>query len=646
MSRCLQKDPNKRLQHIDGARILIEEALTGETTASAIGLTVAEQPGRWRQTITLGVVALVGIGIGGMAIWSLLPSTPFPQQSLNKFVVSPSPTASLTELPGNEVAISSDGKRIIYVAESEGIAQLYVRFLDEFEATPIPGTEGTTTNPFFSPDGESVGFVAPSRQLKRVPLVGGSPITLCDIEGDWQGGSWFEDTIVFGMGGFPGGSLYRLSAAGGEPELLVTPDPDRRETYRNPHILPGGKAVLFNIDGPEENDNQIAVLSLETGEQKVLLQQGYRPYYAPTGHVVYGLPETETLMAIAFDLGRLEVTGDPVPVLEGIRPYGNNPSDFALSESGAFIYVPTLEYRYSPVWVDREGTETRVSQQTREYARPRISPDGKQILFTLRTTGRPGRAAIYDLERGSFSLLAFKEAEISGPIWSPDSKWITFGSNLGGEQNIYRQLADRTAVPEQLIPLSGERVVNPSSWSPDGRVLTYTRATANAFVWDIFVLNREENEEPQPLIVSPDNHACCAVFSPDGKWLAYVAGERGSTQVYVRPYPGPDIKFLVSEEAEGGGEPAWSPDGRELFYRRGNRMIAVSVQTEPTFRKGKSEVLFEGIYRSTPIPAGLQYYDISPDGQRFLMIKREQAPTQINVVLNWLEELKRLVPTN
>jgi len=646
LRRCLTKDAHDRLPHIANVRIEIKLGLKEPTTGSPIGQTMARQPGRWRQTITLGVVALVGIGIGGMAIWSLLPSTPFPQPQLNKFVVTPSPTAPLTERLGSVVAISSDGKRIVYVAESEGIVQLYVRFLDEFEATPIPGTEGTDTTPFISPDGEWVGFVASSRQLKKVSLVGGSPITLSDIKGVWRGGSWFEDTIVFGMGGIPDSSLYRLSAAGGKPELLVASDPERRESYSNPHILPGGKAVLFNIDGPEVADTQIAVLSLETAEQKVLLQQGAVPYYAPTGHVVYNLPGTETLMAIPFDLGRLEVTGDPVPVLEGIRPYASSASDYALSQSGALIYVPTQEYLYTPVWVDRKGTETPISQQQRAYARPRISPDGKQILFTLRTTGQPGRAAIYDLEPGSFSLLAFEEAGINGTIWTPDGKWITFGSNLGGEQNVYRQLADRSAVPEQLTTLTGELATQPASWSPDGRVLTYSRRTANPRIWDIFILNREESEEPQPLIVSPDNHACCAVFSPDGKWLAYVSAERGSsTQVYVRPYPGPDVKFLVSEEAEGGGQPVWSPDGRELFYRSGNRMMVVSVQTEPTFRAGRAAVLFEGSYRSTPVPAGLQYYDISPDGQRFLMIRRDEAPAHINVVLNWFEELKRLVPT-
>jgi Tol biopolymer transport system component len=201
-------------------------------------------------------------------------------------------------------------------------------------------------------------------------------------------------------------------------------------------------------------------------------------------------------------------------------------------------------------------------------------------------------------------------------------------------------------LPEQLTLYTDVKTKQPNSWSPDGRVLTLHRQDSNSnSLWDIEILNPEENEEAQPFIVSP-GHECCSKFSPDGKWLAYVAAEEGRNQVYVRPYPGPDIKFLVSVVREGGGQPVWSPDGKELFYRSGEQMMVVSVQTDPTFRAGRPEVLFEGSYRSTQNPKGLQYYDLSPDGQRFLMIKKDDDPAQINVVLNWFEELKRLVPTN
>jgi serine/threonine-protein kinase len=295
--------------------------------------------------------------------------------------------------------------------------------------------------------------------------------------------------------------------------------------------------------------------------------------------------------------------------------------------------------------VDREGKETLVTQEKREYASPRISPDGKRVTFSMRQTGPADSVTIYDFEQDSFSLLAVEGTGVGSAMWTPDGKWITFQAIMDGPRNIYRQLADRSGLPEPLTTLTDEESKMPTSWSPDGRLLTFNHRGLNPDAWDIVILNREENEEPQPFIASP-NHECCARFSPNGKWLAYVSDELGRNQVYVRPYPGPDVKFLVSEEREGGGEPVWSPDGRELFYRSSNLMMVVSVQTDPTFRTGRPEVLFEGSYRATIRPLGLQYYDISPDGQQFLMIRTDEAPAHINVVLNWFEELKRLVPTN
>jgi len=644
VKKMLAKEPDSRYQLIHDVRTdlgelmdEIEKGLAEPTTASPIGQTRAGQAGQWRRTITLGLVALAGVALG-VALWSLTrPSTP-PQ--LNKLVVTPSPEAPLAEVRFSVVAISSNGRRIVYVAESQGTRQLHLRSLDEFVATPIPGTEGVEGHPFFSPDGESVAFAA-AGQLKKVSLMGGSPMTLCDLEGGWAGGSWFEDTIVFGTGGDHIG-LYRVSAAGGEPDILATPDPETVEAYFTPEVLPGGKAVLFTIAQFGPDTAQIAVLSLETGKREIVLDEGTHAHYLPTGHLAY-LGVQGDLMAVSFDAASLEVSGEAVPVLEGVRRYGND-LDYALSPAGALIYVPDQEYRYTPVWVDRLGTETVVTQEKREYSNPRISPDGKRVFFSLRTTGSPGNAVIYDLEQDSFSRLTLEGAGVSGGMWTPDGKWITFRGLLGGQSNIYRQLADRSAPPEQLTTYTDPIPKNANSWSPEGRVLIVSHAVQFPPIgWDLLILDTEANEEPQPFITSP-NHECCARFSPDGKWLAYVSNELGLNHVYVRPYPGPDIKFLVSEEAEGGGEPVWSPHGRELFYRSGDRMMAVSIQTEPTFRAGRPEVLFEGSYRATPVPAGLQYYDISPDGQRFLMIKRERELAQINVVLNWFEELKRLVP--
>jgi len=622
------------------------EALTGETTASAIGVTSAAQPTRrlWAMAVGLVVLAVVVTGLG---VWLLIqPSST--EQPLNRFVIRPSPPVVLASTNSREVAISPDGRHIVYMGfGEEGGVQLYLRSLDDFVDRPIPGTANPVGIVFFSPDGKSIAFFAGGK-LKKTSLAGGSPITLCDALSPFRSGDWFENTIVFSATLPSGQGLYRVSANGGEPEMLATVNLDEGEqVYGLPDFLPDGKNLLFTI--AVSSAYQTSLLSLETGERKVVLENARQARYLSTGHLVYEQSITGNLMAAPFDPAALEVTGDSVPVVQGVRQSPGSYVDYAVSDNGTLVYVPdqgASPYSYSLVWVERSGTETLVTQEKREYAAPRISPDGKRVLFSMRQTGGATGVVIYDVEQDSFSRLAVEATSAGSAIWTPDGKWITFQAVIDGPLNIYRQLTDRSSLPEPLATLPNELSKMPTSWSPDGRVLILNDRTQNQDAWDILILNKEENEELQPFIAT-SGHECCAQFSPDGKWLAYVSDERGRTQVYIRPYPGPGDKFLVSEERESGGEPVWSPDGTELFYRSGKRMMVVSVQTEPSFRAGRPEVLFEGSHRATIRPLGFQYYDISPDGQRFLMIKQEQTVGgQINVVLNWFEELKRLVPTN
>jgi len=307
--------------------------------------------------------------------------------------------------------------------------------------------------------------------------------------------------------------------------------------------------------------------------------------------------------------------------------------------------VPTGEQsaENSLVWVDRQGTERLLTEEKRNFGVPQISPDEKQVALYIGDRGGPRDLWIYHLEGDSFSRLTF-EGPVNGPlIWTPDGKWITFRSTRGGALgNLYRKAADGSGSTERLTTSAFNQV--PNSWSPDGSVLAFHELRSESGR-DIWILPMDSGE-PELFISSP-NIDCCAVFSPDGRWLAYVSDETGQPNVYVSPYPEPLGKWLVSGE-EGGGEPVWSPDGTELFYRSGDRMMVVSVQTQPTFRPGKPTVLFEGSYvTSQALPGHYFHYDISTDGQQFLMIKREQqGEAQINVVLNWFEELKRLVPTN
>jgi serine/threonine-protein kinase len=637
LNRCLQKDPGKRFQHIDGARILIEEALTGETTASAIELGGAVQPARQRWGMIGGLVVLTAI-VAGLAVWLLIqPSAP--EQRLNRFAIAPSPDVRIPNSSANELAISPDGKHFVYMAIGERGPQLFLRSLDDLVDKPISGTEGIVYNPFFSPDGGSVAFFDGS-SLKKISLSGGSPITLCETNlTSALGGSWGSDgTIVFSSVAEGGAGLYRVSSLGGEPKLLATPNVDQGENrYTQPHMLPDGENVLFSIRG--NGTFQIAVLSLESGEQKTLLANGKQAHYLPTGHLVYELVGTGNLMAVPFDLARLEVTAEPVPIVEGVRQTGPAQVDYAVSQEGTLVYVPGGESPdYSLVWMDREGRETLVTEDKREFGTPRISPDGKQLVLSVHQEGAPNHLWTYDLEDHSFSRLTFEGISNGSAVWSPDSKWIIFQSTREDGRSLYRQLADRSSPAEQLT----ERYSGPTqttSWSPDGSVVAFFQSE------DIWILPMDGDRKPQPLIHSPDVLECCGVFSPDGNWLAYVSDETGISQVYVTPYPEAQVKWLVSGE-EGGDEPVWSPDGTELFYRSWDQMRVVSVELEPNFKAGNSRVLFEGSFRRAQVP-GFQYYNISPDGQRFLIIKEEQtAAAQIHVVLNWFEELKRLVPTN
>ena len=464
-------------------------------------------------------------------------------------------------------------------------------------------------------------------------------MTLGDTRSFYWGGSWGpEGSIIFTASTGPSVGLYHISVSGDEPKPLAIPDPDKGEFgFVDPQILPGGETVLFQSG--IESDNSAYVVSLETGEKKRVLENARAPRYAPTGHLVYETPRTGTLMAVPFDLEKLEVTGDPVSIVEGVRHHSSSNStvDYRFSENGTLIYVPLqATTEHALVWVDRQGTESLVTEEKRDYAGPRISPDGKQVAATVFGENEPD-VWIYDLEGDSFRRLTF-EGRNGVPTWSPDGKWIVYQSTREDGRALYRQVADGSGSPQQITERTGLGQM-PTSWSPDGHVVAFSGSGA------IRMVPMEGEGKPQVFILST-NGETWPKFSPDGQWVAYVRTDRGQLQVYVSPYSDPEVKYLVSGE-EGGAEPVWSPDGSELFYRSGDKLMVVSVQTEPTFSPGRPRVLFEGSYLSTQISPGLQYYDISPDGQRFLMIKEGGAgQAQINVVLNWFEELKRLAPTN
>ena len=639
LRRCLEKDPHRRLHAIADVRIELEDTLSGTTTDLPTDDTIAApQTSWWKRAIPWGVAFAIAMS-AGVAIWNLTRPEPKP---LTKFVIRPSQDAPLVNTNTLDLAISPDGRSIVYLAKINGNRQLYLRHFDEIDQKPVAGTEGAAGFPFFSPDGEWLGFHADGK-LKKVSLAGGATMILCDAELPWFGGAWAQDSIVFSADH----KLYRVAATGGEPESLAVPDDDKGEvSYSCPKPVPGGGSVFFDVY-TKDLKPKIRLLSLETREQKLLVDEGIDAHYTPTGHLVY--QRMSTLMAAPFDLTRLEVTGHSVPVTDG-----TSTADVTLSGAGTLVYVPRIKIagpRESILlWVDREGIERSVIDERRvRGSGGGISPDGKQIVTILPEDDHK-HIWIYDVKDTLFRQLTFRGRNMS-PIWSPDGKWITFTSDRDGPRNLYRKLADGSRPAERLT--TSEFAHYAGSWSPDGSTLSFEQNSANR-ASDIWILSMKGSRESKPLITSTDSLVQPS-FSPDGRWLAYTSHEEnqsdGAKKLYVRPYPGPDVKWLVSS-LKYARKPVWSPDGKELFYmsvtgdplinsKAHTKLMVVSIQTQPSFKAGKPRVLFEGPYQN--------HLGFSNDGQRLLMAKavtvgRMRPPDEIHVVLNWFEELKRRVP--
>ncbi len=631
LRRCLTRDRKQRLQAIGEARIAIKEYLADPTGSSVVMAAPAlpVQPA-WQRALPWSIAA-VAVVIAGVGLWSAWRATRPAPGNLVRFSVTLPPTEQLFTDEGLAIALTPGGTRLVYVAGRSGGTQLFLREMDSFEASPLPGTEGGY-NPFFSPDGQWVGFFAGGK-LKKVSVEGGSPLVLADAR--WGHGSWGADDNIIFTPSYPLG-LWRVSAAGGTPEELTTPDVSQHELgHWWPQILPGGKAVLFTSYSTPIEKARIAVLDLETGQKQTLIEGAVFGRYVPTGHLVY--VQTETLMAVPFDLARLQVTGPPVPVLEDVPvDTVNGNSQFSISDDGSLVYIPASVVNTNRllVWVDRKGTARPVTEARRRYMYPKLSPDGRRLALTI--VGDSRDVWVYELARGTLTRLTFGAANEFRPLWTPDGRRLIFVS----EQlvfDLYWLPVDGSAPAEPLF--TSEYDKHPISLSPDGKILAFVENHPDTRQ-NIWLLPLEGERRPQPLLRTQFAEMSPA-FSPDGRWLAYQSNESGRNEVYVQAYPGPGGKVQVS--TGGGTEPVWARNGRELFYRNGDKMMAVQIGIESGFRAGKPRLLFEGSYEHFPPPPG---YDITPDGQRFVMVKTppESAPRQLNVVLNWFEEVRRRVP--
>jgi eukaryotic-like serine/threonine-protein kinase len=644
---CLVKPLRERIPDIGVVRLLLEGAFdTVVVHASEAG---ARAQTAWRRALPFLLTAIGATVFGGLVVWRLMPArVPEPRPVMRFALPSSASIAPMGAGTGRHVlAMSPQGTHLVSWADD----QLYLRAMDRLDAAvAIRGTE-RAREPFFSPDGQWIGFHQDT-QLKRVSVNGGAPVVLGEAQNPW-GVSWDIDGVIrYGQGG---GGVWQVPAAGGTPTQLV--GVAEGELAHGPQLLPVGQWLLFTLR-PASVDSwdeaQIVAQSLESGQRIVLIERGRDARYLPTGHLVYGL--NGVLLGVPFDVHARRVTGAAVPLIDAVMDADvrTGAMHFSVATDGALVYLRASSgERSTLMWVTRDGRRQPLSADALPYSTPRLSRDGAHLAVEI--AGQGGlNIHIYDLARGTLTQLTSSPSHGRYPLWTPDSQRVLFYDDLDGG-GLFSKAADGTGTVQRLTRTRAIQI--PYSWSPDGRtVLLEQRRSDVTASGDVYVLSLAGEPTAAPLIETPTDEFEPAL-SRDGRWLAYTSREAGSTttDVFVRPFPNVDNgRWRIS--TAGGISPLWSPDGRELFFisRPGGAawVMSVKVEAEQTFRAGTPTRLFElpPFYGSMMLRLRRQW-DITPDGKRFLVVSPgdlaasgEPSPPQTVVVLNWHEELKRLVP--
>ena len=649
---CLQKDPRQRGGDVGAIRLALEGAFETGNAQSASKATPT--PEIRQRAVPIAIAVVAALGIAGMAVWSLARPDPIPLDRVARFSV-PLPADQLFSFTNRHVvAISPDSSHVAYTA-NQG---LWLRPIDQSRASLVRGTEAEARTPFFSPNGEWIGFFA-AGQLKKVSLTDGALVTLCEAENPF-GVSWgVDDMILYGQGAE---GIWRVPGTGGPPEQVIAME--EGEQAHGPQMLPGGEWVLYTLQpgGSSSWDvSQVVIQSVASGARTVLVEGGRDARYLATGHLVYGFEET--LQVQAFDLDQLAMRGGPLAVVERVRTSGRSSGamQFSVSRDGSLAYIPGSSFlrggvSLSPVearlvWVDRQGEEEALDLPAAAYARPQVSPDGTRVAVEI-SEGDTSSIWIADLTRGTRGRMTFGATNDFSPLWTPDGQQVVFTSDRDGELGLFRKSADGTGDVEHLVTIEDAAFLRASDWSQDGNRLVFHVVPENTS-YNVYVLSMEGERTWEPLVDGNTNEYG-PVISPDGEWVAYVAGDTGRPEVHVGPFS--DFGSRQPVSTDGGVDPTWSPDGGSLFYiERGdsrrpvNAMMVVAIDPGPPLDVGIPEVLFDHSNYARPANSGL-YYDIAPDG-RFMMVKESATADdsdglglQIEVVLNWQQELLERVP--
>jgi eukaryotic-like serine/threonine-protein kinase len=646
LRRCLEKDRKRRLDSAAAARLEIDEVLTAPSAVDnpALPTTDSRLPARSR-TLPWAIAgaALLFAGVL-LVLWAPWRAAAPPRVTRTTITTS-GPAALTINGTDRDLALSPDGTHVVYVGN--GGTQLFVRALDALESVAI-ASGVSLRGPFVSTDSQWVGFIDNTNRLKKVAITGGPSITLASVDGGFRGATWApDDTIIFATDN-PATGLQRVSAAGGTPEVLTRPDRALNEAdHVWPEILLGGRVVLFTIvsqTGGLETA-QVAVRDLRTGTHKVLLRGGSHGHYVASGHLLY--VAAGTLRAIPFDPIRLQTHGTAVPVLPRLATTGTGAGDFAVATDGTLVYVD-MPGSFAPnartlVWVDRTGKEAPVDAPPRAYLHPRLSPDGTRVV--LASGDQENDIWIWDLRRAMLTRLTLDPGTDWFPVWTADGRRIIFSSNRGGQPNLWWQAADGTGVAERLTTSSNGQWA--TGITPDGTAVVFHELTPTTGR-DLLQLALDGTRRVTPLLQTKFDERN-GIVSPDGRWLAYDSNSSGSFEIYVRPFPNVGGgQWQVS--TAGGRQPLWARSGKEVFYVGADgALLRVPVEASgATWNAGAPMKLLGRRYHNGSDTG--RTYDVSPDGQRFLMIKAPEtdagaAPPALIVVQHWDEELKRLVPT-
>jgi Tol biopolymer transport system component len=641
LRRCLEKDVKRRLRDIGDARLEIEEALSSpeaDAGAPAVGQP-KRRPILW--ALAGGLIgAVTALSVGRQFGRSTAPPGVTPVHA-----VLPLPADTRLAFANRPaIAVSPDGRMVVFRAVSQGVARLYGRGLGASAAQPIAGTEGGF-NPFFSPDGEWLGFFT-TTELKKVPLAGGSPIRISLVPPVTAGAAWDSDgTIVFTL--TANGPLSRISDTGGKLAMVSTLDTSRGEhSHLWPQILPEGRGILVTMvlgqDFQDVASAQIVILDPKSGRRTVVLEGSPFARYA-AGQIFF--VRGGSMFRVPFDPTRLSVTGSPVPLAERITTdseFGS--ASFAISIDGTLVYAdgpPIASPRSVVVRLDRHGVEKPLPLPAAWYGNPRLSPDGKTLALG-QCDGPSCKLVLYDLERQVLTPFTSEPGRFFNPVWSPDGRRLAYSGFGVGAPTLFAKNADGSGPAQRLTNAPTEvreTAEFPNSWSPDGRTIAYIVVhllTGGKPTRDVWLASPGEKRPPRPWLETPYAESA-ASFSPDGHWMAYVSDESSRKEIYVRSLSGEGGRIKVS--SDGGVEPIWTRGGRELFYRNGNQFLSVDIQSEPSLAAGAPRVLFSGDFP----PGGREdapfEYAVSSDGNVIYATRAVPAPEperHLAIVTNWL----------